>query len=65
MVCKFCGRKIQTEKYTAPASGGRTCGVCAAYCTKQCEIGKSGKAPGWHFEPCLSCEKNPYNKPTT
>lgn len=31
-------------------------------CMKQCELGKSGKVQGWHFEPCLSCERNPYNQ---
>lgn len=61
MVCKFCGQEFTTEKYTAPAVGALGCGTCTAYCTKKCERGRHGAVQGWHFEPCLSCEHNPYN----
>jgi hypothetical protein len=65
MICKFCGKKISAEKFISPANGGVSCGECTEYCTKKCSLGKSGKVQGWHFEPCKSCEKNPYNKRTT
>jgi hypothetical protein len=58
--CKFCGKEFSTEKFISPSNGGLSCGKCTSYCTTKCELGKSGKAQGWHFEPCLSCEKNPY-----
>ena len=60
MICKFCGRGFSTEKFISPSNGGLSCGKCTSYCTAKCELGKSGKVQGWHFEPCLSCEKNPY-----
>lgn len=62
MKCKFCGQEFSTENFLHPASAELSCGKCTAYCTTKCELGKSGKVQGWHFEPCLSCEMNPYNK---
>ena len=62
MKCKFCGREVHTEKYLSASEKDITCGECTVYCTKKCEIGKSGKVQGWHFEPCLSCDKNPYKR---
>jgi hypothetical protein len=60
--CKFCGGEVQTERYLTAKEADVTCGKCTSYCTKKCDLGKSGKVQGWHFEPCLSCEHNPYNK---
>ena len=62
MTCKFCGKEVSKEKYLHQPKGGVSCGECTSYCTKKCEIGKSGKVKGWHFEPCLNCEKNPYKR---
>lgn len=60
MRCKFCGREVQTEKYLSTNKEDITCGECTTYCMKKCKLGKSGKVQGWHFEPCLTCNKNPY-----
>ena len=62
MFCKFCGKEVHTEKYLHQSKDDVSCGECASYCTKKCELGKSGKVQGWHFEPCLSCDKNPYKR---
>lgn len=62
MKCKFCGKEFSTEKFISPPKEGLSCGECTSYCMKKCDLGKSGKAQGWHFEPCLKCEKNPYNQ---
>lgn len=62
MKCKFCGREVHIEKYLSACEKDITCGECTAYCTKNCELGKNGKVQGWHFEPCLSCDKNPYKR---
>lgn len=62
MICKFCGREVLKEKYLSEKETDITCGECTSYCMKKCELGKSGKIQGWHFEPCLSCENNPYKK---
>lgn len=59
MICKFCGKEIPIEKYLHTPEFG-ICANCSSYCHKKCELGKSGSVQGWHFEPCLSCEKNPY-----
>lgn len=59
MICKFCGAEFTTEKYTAPAPGGRSCGKCTQYCMRECEKVKTAIL-SWHAEPCLSCDKNPY-----
>ena len=61
MKCKFCGKETPHEKYLSTNAENITCGKCTTYCTKKCEIGKSGKTQGFHFEPCLTCDKNPYN----
>ena len=50
------------EKYLSAGEKDITCGECTSYCTKKCGLGKSGKVQGWRFEPCLSCEKNPYKR---
>ena len=63
MKCKFCGKEFSTEKFLSSPTGGLSCGECTSYCTKKCDLGKSGKVQGWHFEPCLKCERNPYNRP--
>lgn len=64
MKCKFCGKEVQTEKYLSNVfeKNGITCGICTEYCYKKCELGKSGKVQGWHYEPCISCSNNPYIK---
>ena len=62
MKCKFCGREVYTEKYLSASEKYISCGECTSYCMKKCELGKSGKVQGWHFEPCLSCVKNPYKR---
>ncbi|MEE0900681.1 MAG: hypothetical protein UIM25_07265 [Bacteroidales bacterium] len=62
MKCKFCGKEVHTEKYLSVNEKDISCGECTSYCMKTCELGKSGKVQGWHFEPCLSCKNNPYNK---
>ena len=62
MKCKFCGKEVLTEKYLSTKGKDITCGQCTNYCLKKCETGKSGKSQGWHFEPCLNCTNNPYNK---
>lgn len=64
MTCKFCGKKVNTEKYLHQPKSGISCGKCTSYCNKKCELGKSGEVQGWHFEPCLSCEENPYKRRT-
>jgi len=60
MKCKFCGGEVHEERYLSKKAEDSTCGRCTSYCLKKCELGKSGRAPGWHFEPCKSCERNPY-----
>lgn len=64
MKCKFCGREVHREKYLSANKDDVTCGQCTEYCTKKCNLGKSGKVQGWHFEPCINCQNNPYNKRT-
>jgi hypothetical protein len=60
MKCKFCGREVHREKYLSANKKDITCGECTSYCMKKCELGNSGKSQGWNFEPCLTCDKNPY-----
>lgn len=62
MTCKFCGKEVRREISLKSAYKDATCGECTSYCYKKCDLGKSGKVQGWHFEPCLSCENNPYKK---
>lgn len=62
MICKFCGREVHAERYLSAKDNDVYCGQCASHCVKKCELGKSAKVQGWHFEPCLSCGQNPYNK---
>lgn len=63
--CHFCGAPVEKETYPLnaildPEWSKVSCGKCTSYCTKICELGKSGQVKGWHYEPCLSCDKNPY-----
>lgn len=60
--CKFCGADIDLPNFIHYPCyvGSYTCGKCTSYCFKQCPIGKSGETQGWHYEPCLSCDNNPY-----
>ena len=55
--CKFCGKKVSSEKYLSNPS--RYCGECSSYCMKQCPKA-SLCSTSWHKEPCVSCEHNPY-----
>ena len=53
--CKFCGRELVGSRADA-----KHCPVCGQYCLRKCE--KAAHVQGWHFEPCVSCEMNPYRQ---
>jgi hypothetical protein len=56
--CKFCGKEIGTAKYLSQNEG--SCSECTGVCMKKCK--KASSVKGWHNEPCVSCENNPYRK---
>lgn len=56
MECKFCGKEIGAAKYLSQKNG--SCSECTNTCMKKCP--DSSSVLGWHYEPCVSCENNPY-----
>lgn len=59
MICKFCGKELNDkERYLRRESDDGSCVECTSYCMKICE--KASSIKGWNFEPCISCNHNPY-----
>ena len=52
-LCKFCGGPL-----VRLAGHGLSCPTCGRYCLDKCQQTMSVR--GWHYEPCASCEHNPY-----
>ena len=52
--CKFCGGGLNGR------GEWRACASCGRYCREKCPI--ATEVRGWHFEPCVSCEHNPYRQ---
>ena len=50
--CKFCGGPL--------VGAGRSCPTCGKYCREKCKVAYSVR--GWNYEPCVSCEHNPYRQ---
>lgn len=59
--CKFCGKIVKTPSnlgYKHFNPDDVSCSECGKYCMKECE--KASSVQGWNYEPCVSCEHNPY-----
>ena len=58
MNCKFCGKEINSQKFTTD-NESYVCNECEAYCMSKCKEALK-VTTNWHTEPCVSCKHNPY-----